>query len=281
MVSVLSLLSLHTVYTCNEAVCASIVSKCMLTASCKCDVEDCTCCKDCFYCLDYLYDECCSCVELCPKPNISGSPLSRQSHVEDLPEPTPALFKALTNEEDLLDRWHSFTFPIDLPVSTLTPNQHKEVKYQILAAEQDAEQDTVTPVRKDIVTVNCTVAYMSNCMPWNKCKGSCRSMGSTSYRWFHDGCCQCVGHTCINYGINESRCKQCPESEEGEEVDEEIIVIPDDDYNLDEENQSYDYIDQSRKKGKKEKSKKYSKDKDKNKGTEGGKEEQKTEEKGK
>ena len=30
------------------------------------------------------------------------------------------------------------------------------------------------------------------------------------YRWFHDGCCECVGNTCINYGINESRCLECP-----------------------------------------------------------------------
>lgn len=48
---------------CNEAVCASIVSKCMLTQSCKCDLNtNVTCSRDCFYCLDYLYTECCSCV---------------------------------------------------------------------------------------------------------------------------------------------------------------------------------------------------------------------------
>lgn len=31
------------------------------------------------------------------------------------------------------------------------------------------------------------------------------SMGAKSYRWFHDGCCECVGDRCMNYGINESR----------------------------------------------------------------------------
>lgn len=30
------------------------------------------------------------------------------------------------------------------------------------------------------------------------------------FRWFHDGCCECVGATCINYGINDSRCLDCP-----------------------------------------------------------------------
>ena len=34
------------VLACNEAVCASIVSKCMLLQSCKCELQpDCTCCK--------------------------------------------------------------------------------------------------------------------------------------------------------------------------------------------------------------------------------------------
>ena len=50
---------------CNEAVCASMVSKCMLLKMCECDMQDkanCTCCKDCHKCLAMLYTECCSCV---------------------------------------------------------------------------------------------------------------------------------------------------------------------------------------------------------------------------
>ena len=39
-------------------------------------------------------------------------------------------------------------------------------------------------------------------------------MGASSYRWFHDGCCECVGQNCVNYGINESRCLKCPLIEE-------------------------------------------------------------------
>lgn len=53
---------IHQAQTCNEAVCGSIVSKCLLTQSCKCDLKNCTCCKDCYNCLSYLYEECCSCV---------------------------------------------------------------------------------------------------------------------------------------------------------------------------------------------------------------------------
>lgn len=56
-----------TCLACNKMVCASIVSKCMLTQACKCDLtkspeNSCTCCRDCVKCLGYLYTECCSCL---------------------------------------------------------------------------------------------------------------------------------------------------------------------------------------------------------------------------
>lgn len=51
------------VESCNEVVCASIVSKCMLTQSCKCELKNCSCCKECLKCLGIkYYEECCSCV---------------------------------------------------------------------------------------------------------------------------------------------------------------------------------------------------------------------------
>lgn len=53
---------LKIVSSCNEAVCASIVSKCMITQACECDLKNCSCCKDCFNCLNTLFTECCSCV---------------------------------------------------------------------------------------------------------------------------------------------------------------------------------------------------------------------------
>ncbi|XP_022201068.1 protein twisted gastrulation [Nilaparvata lugens] len=197
---------------CNEAVCASIVSKCMITQSCKCDLKNCSCCKACFSCLSYLYSECCSCVDMCPKPNNTRNALSKKSHVEDLPEAIPNLFQVLTAEPDSQQRWLTFTFPVDFDINIFRPKFEKEIKYSTNLAEQE-----VDPI-KDIVTLNCSVAFMSQCMSWNKCKASCQSMGAASYRWFHDGCCQCVGDKCINYGINESRCLQCPLSKE--------VIIP-------------------------------------------------------
>ncbi|XP_014242192.1 protein twisted gastrulation-like [Cimex lectularius] len=199
---------------CNEAVCASIVSKCMITQSCKCDLKNCSCCKECFSCLAHLYTECCSCVEMCPKPNLTVSALSRKSHVEDLPEPLPNLFFALTNEPDGQQRWKTFTFPVDIDIAHLRPKYEKEVKYLTMNNAQEVDP------QKEIMTFNCSVAYMTQCVSWNKCKASCQSMGATSYRWFHDGCCQCIGDKCNNYGINESRCLECPLKDERELPDE-------------------------------------------------------------
>jgi len=178
--TLVTITTFFTVQGCNEAVCASIVSKCMLTQSCKCELRNCTCCKECFSCLDYLYAECCSCVEMCPKPNNTASELSRKSHVEDLTEPTPDLFAALTDDRDILQRWLTFTFPVDLDIALFKPKLDKEIKYKTINSEQE-----VIPL-KDLITVNCTVAYMSQCMSWNKCKASCISMGSSSYRYLHE-----------------------------------------------------------------------------------------------
>lgn len=44
------------------------------------------------------------------------------------------------------------------------------------------------------------------------------------YSWFHDGCCECVGSTCLNYGVNESRCLSCPETR-----DDDLEPLPNED----------------------------------------------------
>ncbi|XP_067004003.1 protein twisted gastrulation [Anabrus simplex] len=216
---------------CNEAVCASVVSKCMLTQSCKCDLKNCSCCKECFSCLNHLYSECCSCVDMCPKPNETGSALGTKSLVEDFHGPIPSLFAALTADVD--PRWQTITFPVDANLMAFLPKPEKEVKYRT----QSADQDLV--LGKNSTSENCTVVYMNQCSTWNKCMETCETMGSASYRWFHDGCCECVGSYCINYGINESRCKNCPATGDDEEEDEEekndLIYDTEDDDMMDNE----------------------------------------------
>ena len=122
---------------------------------------------------------------------------SNQIYFQDLDENSPTLFQALTDQDDTQGRWSVVTFPIDIDMTDFMPINKKPVTVDTSQVDQVLVEDKVT--------VNCSVAYMAQCMSWNKCKASCTSMGATSYRWFHDGCCECVGSQCINYGINQSR----------------------------------------------------------------------------
>ncbi|XP_017112941.1 protein twisted gastrulation [Drosophila gunungcola] len=211
-----------TVESCNEVVCASIVSKCMLTQSCKCELKNCSCCKECLKCLGKNYEECCSCVELCPKPNDTRNSLSKKSHVEDF-DGVPELFNAVAtpDEGDSFGyNWNVFTFQVDFDKYLKGPKLEKDGHYFLRT--NDKNLDEAIQERDNIVTVNCTVIYLDQCVSWNKCRTSCQTTGASSTRWFHDGCCECVGSTCINYGVNESRCRKCPESkgELGDELDD-------------------------------------------------------------
>ena len=99
--------------------------------------------------------------------------------------------QALTTESDPQSRWSIFTFPVDISSAVYQPTK-KGATPSVVVLDSDIDQQTVVDLVREagLVTVNCTVAYMSQCMSWNKCKASCTSMGAKSYRWFHDGCCQ-------------------------------------------------------------------------------------------
>lgn len=146
---------------------------------------------------------------MCPKPTETRN-VSRQSHIEDL-EGIPGLFKALTEESDEdEDKWTTFTFPVDFQTVLVSPKGDKPFKYilrklmtnilrpQFNSFEEqtililcfvfsftesaDSTLDTSLKSREEIVTHNCTVVYMSQCLSSNKCKQNCESMGATSYR---------------------------------------------------------------------------------------------------
>lgn len=195
------LIILNSAIACNEAVCASVVSKCMLTQSCKCDLKNCSCCKECFNCLGNLYDECCSCVDMCPKRKDDDS-LSTKSHVENFQEPFPELFRQLTVEADPIGRWQVYTMRNTIDEDNYLHKQEKHLKLH------NHNEQEVDPQK----AMNCTVAYLPQCMPWKKCRQSCLSMGASKYRWFHDGCCECVGENCMGYGSDQSLCTECPQS---------------------------------------------------------------------
>ncbi|CAH0546814.1 unnamed protein product [Brassicogethes aeneus] len=212
---------INEVYSCNEAVCGSVVSKCLLTQSCKCDKkENCDCCKDCQACLSYLYSECCSCVEMCPTPNDTVSAISKMSYCEEVSS-VPSLFNALT-EGGSEKEWSTVTFPIDIDASQF------DSKRELKIYRKTSEQETIAERNNNVFTMNCTVAYWAQCMSSSKCRQSCLSMGASSYRWFHDGCCECIGDKCVNYGIPESRCSDCPIKDE-QVIDEEDAYYGEDD----------------------------------------------------
>jgi hypothetical protein len=160
---------------------------------------------------------------MCPKPNTNETSLASKSHVEELPEPQHDLFTVLTEERDHLLRWTSYSIPLKVVImESIGSMPHKEGTKNDGSDGVDVEKD---------IPVNCTVAYMSQCMSWNKCKSSCTSMGASSYRWFHDGCCECVGTYCINYGMNESKCLQCPLTPEHDFIDGNAMPVDEHDSN--------------------------------------------------
>ncbi|XP_074645550.1 twisted gastrulation protein homolog 1-A-like [Tubulanus polymorphus] len=207
---------------CNEAVCAPIVSKCILLRACGCDMTDkanCSCCKDCSVCLSNLYVECCSCVGMCPEPRLDDS-IFRTSSIEDLPNPLPELFNVLTDSNSPYSEWSVHSYPTYKGL--LKFNAEGKMNIDISDPEFQKYQHGFPPE----AFKNCSVAFMASCMPLRKCKSGCKSMGATKMRWFHQyGCCQCIGSTCFDYGLDEARCANCPAKED--RLDAQIHGGPD------------------------------------------------------
>ena len=105
--------------------------------------------------------------------------LNTKSIVDDIESSSRTLWDALTEGEDIYQPWKTLTYPVD-------------------------DRDTLSESTTE--HLNCTVAFWQSEMADMKCQKSCVSMGAAGYRWFTDGCCQCIGHDCINYGLNEARC---------------------------------------------------------------------------
>ncbi|XP_064641483.1 twisted gastrulation protein homolog 1-A-like [Lineus longissimus] len=197
---------------CNEAVCASLVSKCILLKDCGCEVKDqgnCTCCKNCTKCLTLsnLYVQCCSCVGICPKPKFDDD-IYKSSTIEDLAHPVPELFTILTDQDEFME-WKTYHYPTYHTLLQYRP----ELGHFAIDLGADPQFLKANPKAHHFKTEalkNCTVAYLSDCTSLSKCKTSCKSMGASKMRWFNnDGCCQCIGSSCLDYGMNESKCQRC------------------------------------------------------------------------
>lgn len=60
-------------------------------------------------------------------------------------------------------------------------------------------------------------------------------MGASSFRWFFDHCCECVGSTCLHFGIDESRCSECPETKIGDGNSNSLEPVPPEDLDFGED----------------------------------------------
>uniref|UniRef100_A0A6G1SHQ0 Protein twisted gastrulation n=1 Tax=Aceria tosichella TaxID=561515 RepID=A0A6G1SHQ0_9ACAR len=169
------------VSACPRMNCAPIISKCQLIDACRCEASlNYTCFKACSHCLGEYYSECCSCVGVCPKEDENDKSL--ESHVKVFESTNDELFDLFASDDDLSARWIIHHDKITSPNST--------------------------------VSMNCTMAFLVSCVDMYKCESSCISMGASGYRWFHVGCCECVGKYCLNFGVNEIRCRNCPQDSE-------------------------------------------------------------------
>lgn len=129
--------------------------------------------------------------------------MTAKSVVGDISDPTPQLWDALMEGDDPSDLWDKLTFEVD--------DYKKKAPVHV--------QDTLA--EPQFVTFNCTVAFLKNEIGDRKCEKSCMSMGASSYRWFNNGCCECVGHGCLKYGVNEPRCASfdLEENEDEQQMD--------------------------------------------------------------
>ncbi|KAK7807922.1 hypothetical protein U0070_000885, partial [Myodes glareolus] len=176
---------------------------------CRPGEGSCPCCKECMLCLGALWDECCDCVGMCNPRNYSDTPPTSKSTVEELHEPIPSLFRALTEGDTQLN-WNIVSFPVAEELS-----HHENLVSFLETVNQPHHQNVSVPSNNVHAPYPsdkehmCTVVYFDDCMSIHQCKISCESMGASKYRWFHNACCECIGPECIDYGSKTVKCMNC------------------------------------------------------------------------
>lgn len=207
--------------------------------------------------------------DICPKSNRPWVPPGETSQVGDFDDPIPPLFEILTLKPDVHERWTVFSYNVESEINTSDNHENSRRKFllfpflfnlfkatffqrnlnSISDSKRSYDNQEATKFKlgsanllsKDLKTSlnskkatnennNCTVAFMVECMSLEKCKRMCESIGSSYWRWFHDGCCECAGQNCISYGLKKSTCLRCPfvppapkPQQEGPEEEEEYI----------------------------------------------------------
>nr|DBA24420.1 TPA: hypothetical protein GDO54_012072 [Pyxicephalus adspersus] len=148
---------------------------------------------------------------MCNPRNYSDTPPTSKSTVEELHDPIPSLFRALTEVDGIKQlNWNIVSFPVVEELS------HHENLVSFLDSVNQPQHQNVTVTQNGAHMVHgndkehmCTVVYFDDCMSIHQCKNSCASMGASKYRWFHNACCECVGPECIDYGSKMVKCMNC------------------------------------------------------------------------
>ncbi|MEE6464477.1 hypothetical protein FKM82_006270, partial [Ascaphus truei] len=148
-------------------------------------------------------------IGMCNPRNYSDTPPTSKSTVEELHEPIPSLFRALTEGDTQLN-WNIVSFPVVEELS-----HHENLVSFLETVNQPQHQNVSHPQTGVHVSHSsekehmCTVVYFDDCMSIHQCKVSCESMGASKYRWFHNACCECIGPECIDYGSKTVKCMNC------------------------------------------------------------------------
>uniref|UniRef100_A0A1A9W651 Protein twisted gastrulation n=1 Tax=Glossina brevipalpis TaxID=37001 RepID=A0A1A9W651_9MUSC len=180
LMSFIVLMCVAQIKKCNEYTCTSVVSKCQLKQDCQCDFQDALCSSKCLHCLGVLFLDCCSCLDICP--SLDNEDHSNFNSQTGYLNGIPALFNAIAAESNTED-WTTINIPVNA-------GNHSD----------------------------CIMIFANKCYDHRKCLEFCSSLGSDSYRWFLDGCCECVGINCFNYGLSENHCSNCPPKDDIEDI---------------------------------------------------------------
>lgn len=119
-----------------------------------------------------------------------------ESHVGDILNNDEQLFDILTETDDIRGRWK-----VQYALKTIHTHFGGELAYRKIENETVVlSYDKSKPIK------NCTVAFINRYLSMTKCRQYCQALGAKHFRWFHDGCCECVSQYCLGYGIHEPKC---------------------------------------------------------------------------
>lgn len=188
---------------CNWWYCDTVVNKCWLTNRCFCVTykKDAKCAKECIDCLEEKFGRCCACVNLCPVFG-NGTQTSHVGYTAPADgEDYPLLFESMTESDDIFGRWRVMKINAGL---YMTHPKMGQVEYAFRKAVGSNSNEISHDPELD--KLECQVAFINRYLSLTRCKKTCTHMGAHYFRWFHDGCCECVGRYCLNFGLAEPKC---------------------------------------------------------------------------